>query len=59
MTDLIIQMQFNFFRGISDLFFNKNIGFARGGGFITFIIVVLGISMFVYILRRLGGMKNG
>lgn len=57
MTDLIIQMQFNFFREISDLFFNKNIGFARGGGFITFISVVLGISIFVYILRRLNNVR--
>lgn len=53
MTDLIIQMEFNFFRGISDLFFNKNIGMSRGGGLITLISVVLGISIFVYILRRL------
>lgn len=59
MTDLIIQMQFNFFNSISDLFFNKNIGYARGGGFITFITVVLGISIFVYIIRRLVGMRNG
>lgn len=59
MTDLIIQMQFNFFREISNLFFNKNIGYATGGGFITFVSVVLGISIFVYIIRRLVGMRNG
>lgn len=57
MTDLIIQMQYNFFNAISDLFFNKNIGFARGGGFITFISVVLGVSIFVYIIRRLAGVR--
>ena len=57
MTDLIIQMQYNFFNAISDLFFNKNIGYAVGGGFITFISAVLGISIFVYIVRRLAGVR--
>lgn len=59
MTDLIVQMQYNFFRAISDLFFNTNIGYQRGGGFITYISVVLGISIFVYMIRRLSGGVNG
>ena len=57
MTDLIIQMQFNFFRSISALFFNTKIGYSMGGGFITFISVVFGISIFVYIIRRLVGVR--
>ena len=59
MTDLIVEMQFNFMRAISDLFFNTNIGFSRGGGLITFFSVVIGISIFVYIIRRLVGVRHG
>lgn len=60
MTDLIVQMQFNFFRCISDLFFNMNFHYSRAGGFIMFISVVFGLSIFVYIVRRLVGVsRNG
>lgn len=60
MTDLIVQMQFNFFRCISDLFFNTNFRYSRAGGFIMFISVVFGISIFIYIVRRLVGVsRNG
>ena len=60
MTGLIVQMIFNFFNSISDLFFNTNFMFPRSGGFIMFISVVFGISIFVYIVRRLVGVvRNG
>ena len=60
MTDLIVQMLFSFFNAISDLFFNTNFKFPRSGGFIMFISVVFGISIFVYIVRRLVGVsRNG
>lgn len=59
MTSLFIRMQFTFFSAISDLFFNKDIGSSMGGGFITFISVILGISIFVYIVRRLVVLKHG
>ena len=59
MSDLIVQMQYNFLNAVSDLFFNTNIGFSRGGGFITFFSVVIGISIFIYIIRRLVGVRHG
>lgn len=59
MSDLIVQIQFNFMRAISDLFFNTNIGFSRGGGLITYFSVIVGISIFVYIIRRLVGVRHG
>ena len=59
MSDLIVQMLYNFINAISDLFFNTNIGFARGGGFITFFSVVIGISIFIYVIRRLVGVRHG
>lgn len=52
-------MLFNFMEAVSDLFFNTKIGYMRGGGFITFVSVVLGISIFVYTLRRLAGVRYG
>lgn len=52
MADSLVQMQYNFFRSISDLFFNTSKG---NFTFAAFLTIVFGISIFVYILHRLGG----
>lgn len=53
MTDLIIRMLRVFLRRFSDLCFSTGFVENRGGGFINFIFVVLGVAIFVYMLRRL------
>ena len=53
MTELIIRMLRVFFHQISVLFFSTNFVMSHGGGFINFLFVVFGTSIFVYILLRL------
>lgn len=50
MTALFINMLYNFGSHVTRLFFGANMGYVRSGGLITFVSVVFGLALFVYIL---------